>query len=142
MMTVRASLLPALAVALAACVSGEGYQTPVPVPTNGPAAQYADAGWTPQEQRITHSYQAQMIPMGEYAACDLAKRELAQRSAAVCQTSFGSRTDIRALTARTQFNGGSWICNCREFGRLFMWCDVEGDAICSFEEAASGALAQ
>lgn len=131
------AVLVAIATLLAACVATGSNLTPVSVPTNGPAACYAGATWVPQEERVSHSWQSSTMPMGEALACDLAKRELAQRSAGICQTSFGSRTDIRNLTARTQFDGGSWICSCRDAG-IFMQYDVEGDAICNFETAAAG----
>jgi hypothetical protein len=131
-------LLPAATLMLAACVadSGESYHRPTPVATNGPAACYADAAFTPREERVAIRHTATMMRMGELAACELAKQELASRSPGTCQTHFGSRTDIRNLTARTQFNGGTWICHCRDAG-LFMQCDVSGDAVCAFEEATS-----
>ncbi|MGF1624889.1 MAG: hypothetical protein ACFCVH_08395, partial [Alphaproteobacteria bacterium] len=80
-MAVRALLLPTLAAVLVACATGERYHTAAPVPTNGPAASFSNAAWTAQEHRITHSQRVQMMPMGEYAACDFAKRELANDSA-------------------------------------------------------------
>jgi hypothetical protein len=95
-----------------------------------------DAAFTPREERVAIRHTATMMRMGELAACELAKQELASRSPGTCQTHFGSRTDIRNLTARTQFNGGTWICHCRDAG-LFMQCDVSGDAVCAFEEATS-----
>lgn len=137
-MTICGHLILAISAALpAACVAADPTLTPASVPTNGPAACYAGASWIPQEERVSHSWQSSTMPMGEALACDLAKRELAVRSPGICQTSFGSRTDIRNLTARTQFDGGSWICTCRDAG-IFMQCDVEGDAICNFESAAAG----
>lgn len=126
----------AATLALAACVagSGESHLAPVAVPTNGPAACHAQASFVPQEQRITISHTATMQRMGESVACELAKQEVANRAVGTCQTTFGSRTDIRNLTARTQFNGGSSLCTCRDAG-IFMQCDLQGDVICNFEVA-------
>jgi hypothetical protein len=136
MMAIRGPLVLSIAALLAACVagSGESHLTPVPVATNGPAACYAQASFTPQEQRVTIQHQSTTQRMGELAACELAKQEVANRAAGTCQTRFGSRTDIRNLTARTQFNGGTSLCTCRDAG-LFMQCDLEGDVICNFEAA-------
>ena len=124
-----------------ACVAGSSqapWQTPVALATNGPAACYAPATFAPEEHRISHTVLNDSQPLGEALACDLARRELAQRSEQVCQTAYGSRTDIRNLTARTQVSGGTFACNCRQINSLFMQCTIEGDAICSFEAAKPG----
>ncbi|MEZ5670053.1 MAG: hypothetical protein R3F55_21980 [Alphaproteobacteria bacterium] len=132
-----AARIVALSVPLCACVGPGAGVPPAAVPTNGPAACTATAAWQPQEQRIAHEWVYETLRMGEYLACDVAKRQLAQRSASVCQTALGSRTDIRDLVARTQFHGSGYVCDCREVG-MFTACTVEGDALCSYEEAVPG----
>jgi len=121
----------------AACVATNPHVQPVPVATNGPKACLAAAEWTTETRRIAHSHTYETRRMGERLACDVARMQLAERSASVCQVNLGSRTDIRNLTAATQFSGVGQGCNCLDFG---MWtrCEVEGDAVCGFAAAVPG----
>lgn len=140
-MQLRVPTLAAVPLLLAACVAGDGrpsHLTPTAVATNGPAACYAQASFAPEEHRIPTTHSTVLTPMGDYVACQQARQELAQRSSEICQASYGGRTDIRNLTARTQFNAAPTNCHCIELSELFIQCTVDGDAICAFEAAKPG----
>lgn len=123
-----------LVLVVGSCVATNPHLQSVPVATNGPKACLADAEWTAQTERVAHSQTNLTQRTGERLACDVARMRLAKRSASVCQTTFGSRADIRSLTAATQFAGAGSGCNCLDYG-LWTRCEAAGDAICSFEAA-------